>query len=86
MACNCYYCMRGRKITAAIRERNTDTLITLLKELSNRMIMAEFDVEYFRSIFDGSWPSSIEILEKALLKAKGCSGTDTDCAPKRGDK
>ena len=70
MACECYYCVKHREIAKAKRERNVEALSKLAIELGGRAICAEDDGDYYRCILDGSWPSAIEILEKALKTAK----------------
>ena len=70
MACECYYCVKHREIAQAKRTRNVEILSKLAIELGGRAICAEDDTSYYRSILDGSWPSAVEILEKALKQAK----------------
>jgi hypothetical protein len=42
----------------------------MFEEMFSRIEEAETDVEYYKGILKGTWPNSIEILEKALQKAK----------------
>lgn len=39
-------------------------------EVVGHIIDLETDNEYYQSILDGNWPSSVEILEQALIRAK----------------
>lgn len=39
-------------------------------EVVGHIIDLEIDNEYYQAILDGNWPSSVEILEKALIRAK----------------
>lgn len=41
-----------------------------IERLKNVNANISFDLNYFKAIFDGSWPTSIEILERTLAKAK----------------
>lgn len=36
----------------------------------NKIMDLEMDVDYYNGLIDGKWPSSVEILEEALEKAK----------------
>lgn len=39
-------------------------------EVVGHIIDLETDNEYYQAILDGNWPSSVEILEQALTRAK----------------
>ncbi|KKM77034.1 hypothetical protein LCGC14_1374020 [marine sediment metagenome] len=68
--CNCFGCEKYSAISDAVRKKDIDTLAKVAKELGCRAINAELDVNYYKSILNGSWPQAIEILEEALDKAK----------------
>ena len=40
------------------------------ESLYEDLMEKEMDLDYKRAILDGSWPQSVEILEKALARAK----------------
>ncbi len=68
--CKCYFCQKHREIIEATHAKDVATLSQLAIELGGRAISAEFDSDYYSCILDGSWPTAIVILEKALVKAK----------------
>jgi hypothetical protein len=68
--CYCDSCVYSRKVHAIVARRDSDELIALIKELMDHKYCIEEDLSYYRCILDGSWGSSIEILERALVRAK----------------
>lgn len=69
MSCDCRLCVEGRKFR------------TIANKLSvkDRKFMVDFydyymnidaDLDYHRCILNGSWPSSVSILTKALEEAR----------------
>lgn len=70
MTCDCYYCKTHRLISKAKHNNDIDLLYRLAKELGGLAISAEADNDYHKCIMDGSWPTSVEILERALKNAK----------------
>ncbi len=41
-----------------------------IKRLRNENLIISDDSDYYRCIFDGSWPSAIEILERKIKEIK----------------
>ena len=68
MTCQCHSCRQGSAIEAAKASRDVDELIWLLDEVFDELGNAQVDVDYYRVIMDGSWPSGRRILEHALAK------------------
>lgn len=68
--CECRLCVYSRKVDGIIERRNVDELIELVKELMNTNYCIGEDLNYHQCIMDGSWPSAVQQLEKALEKAK----------------
>ena len=68
--CQCYYCRKHRALAKAIRNKDMDDLAKIARELGNRAILAEFDVNYYACILSGKWDSAIEILKHALKNAR----------------
>ena len=64
----CSFCEENARIKEIIDSKDTTKLIELVKELRNRVLHAEDDVCYYKSILDGSWVNAREILEIALAK------------------
>lgn len=58
--CNCETCVRFRYY----RE------IGIPDDIREYIMELEMDVEYFKAILSGSWPSGKEIVERALEKYK----------------
>jgi len=44
------------------------------ENLKNVIANIDFDLGYYKSILDGSWPSSVRILTESLRKAKALKG------------
>ena len=66
----CRICRQHRRIKAVKRRGGVNEMRALIEELHNETGEAEEDVAYHRAILDGSWPSSVEILERALERAR----------------
>lgn len=70
------------EITKNVTENTEDTLANVhsggevgelkaeIKQLKNENITLAFDLNYYKAILDGSWPQAIEILTRAIKKAK----------------
>ena len=69
MDCDCPICTRIYKAKDIARRGDVEELRTLVDDLLYRLINAETDAEYYRSILDGTWPRSIEVLRNSLEKA-----------------
>lgn len=63
-SCKCYFCNLFEKIDKISETKDFDELIKLNREIINSFIGESFDLSYYKSIQDGSWPNSIEILKK----------------------
>ena len=68
--CNCDLCLYSRKVRGIISRRNVDELIATVDELMNENHNIGFDLDYANCVLDGSWPSAVEQLERALEKAR----------------
>lgn len=68
--CECPLCVQGRAIAATIASRDVDRLIKLVRALVDERDCLGFDDDYSKCVLDGSWPQSVEILERALATAK----------------
>ena len=66
--CNCELCRRHKNIDKIIKKRNVDELIKLVESLSEKLLNAEEDADYYKAILDGDWINSKEILSNALIK------------------
>lgn len=68
--CQCEFCKLSRHADEVIATRDPDALILLVEELLNMICNIGEDRSYKSCILDGSWPSAVEQLERALDKAK----------------
>ena len=69
----CRICHDAGRIEAsrrAIQSGNIPRAFAFLHYWSDRCFHAEADLNYCEAILDGSWPQSVEILERALINAK----------------
>ena len=70
MSCNCRICIEYREIDEMIESRNIDLFIEKVKDLESRLSHAELDRDVNDAVLKGDWPSSIEILERCLKRAR----------------
>lgn len=68
--CTCELCRLSRRARRTSMSGSRPQMRKLIEELFNRAMNAEFDLDYNESVLDGSWPQSVEILERSLEKAK----------------
>ena len=68
LICDCPFCKDFKRLNDVVQSRDVESLILLLKEFSNRWLNAAMDNEYYECIFNGSWPSSVEILKTTLKR------------------
>lgn len=74
--CNCYLCRKHREFFKAKREKDFDTMCELADDFGHRLVDVEADLDYYKVIFDGSWPTAVEILERTLVKVKAIKAKD----------
>lgn len=68
--CACSQCERYRKIKKALAFEDVEELKQIVNELLDSVMFLEEDLDYKNCILDGSWPSAVEQLKKALKKAE----------------
>lgn len=68
--CNCRLCLYSRKVRGILHRRNADEMKDTINDLMDANYNIGADLEYAEAILDGSWPSSVEQLDRALEKAK----------------
>ena len=68
--CRCSFCKKGEEHEAAFARRDPDELIALVKKVRDEWLCAEFDNSYYQCIMNGSWPNAVDILTRALEKAR----------------
>ncbi len=68
--CECKLCVYSRKVRATIAKRDVDELVAMVEELHNATYNIGFDLDYLQCVMNGTWPSAVEQLEKALERAK----------------
>jgi hypothetical protein len=71
--CECRICTYSRHVQSVMESRDVDKLIELVRELHNATYGMGEDLEYYRCIFNGSWPSAVEVLERTLARVKEVS-------------
>lgn len=67
--CECAVCQNNRahaKHLLNIPESERPFFENVYDDLLN----TKFDLDYYKAIMDGSWPSSVSILEEAIKRAK----------------
>ena len=67
--CECEVCIRGRRLKSVAGKLNEDDAKWLL-EMGAEFAHRSMDRDYCQAIMDGSWPSAVEILERALEQAR----------------
>ena len=67
--CDCKYCIENKDIARMVREKDTDSLISKVIELRERLEYAELDLNVDEAVLAGKWPSAVEQLERALANA-----------------
>lgn len=68
--CTCSICKRSKKIDAVISSGSTEVMATFIRELQSEICCLEEDLNYRMCIMSGDWPTAVEKLERALLKAR----------------
>jgi len=74
--CECTLCDLGRQLTSALESHNYQRCAPLLKKFANLWLLCDFDRQYYKMILDGTWPQSVEILERSLERAKKIRNDD----------
>lgn len=68
--CPCEFCTVSRKYKEIKEKRDFDALLKLFDEALDNWLHTSEDLSYHECIADGSWPTSVEILENWLVEAK----------------
>ena len=68
--CTCKMCTRHQTIKGVIARAKPDELISVIDELENSLVEVEDELSYYSSIFNGSWPEAIELLENRIKELK----------------
>lgn len=61
-----------------IKGRDVEKLILLARDLHEQLCNTEEDLNYLQVVFDGSWPTAVEQLTKALERAKTLKESDRE--------
>ena len=75
--CECEVCIRGRRLKSVVGKLYEDDAKWLM-DLGGYLAAAEMDAEYYTAIIAGDWPSSVEILGRALERAREKQKENTD--------
>jgi hypothetical protein len=68
--CLCFSCKLHRRAQRVMKNGSHRQKNDLIKELGNYWCEESEDNSYHKCILDGSWPGSVEILERSLIEAK----------------
>ena len=68
--CDCRLCRYDRYVDSVIALRDVDKLVALVNELMNELANIGEDLNWHECVLNGSWPSSVEILEQSLQEAQ----------------
>jgi len=68
--CECQVCIRHRRLRSVADKLSEDDARWLL-DMGEEFDHIDENLCYYRSIVDGDWPSSVEILDRALERARG---------------
>ncbi len=67
--CDCEFCELYKLRTQALETDNIEFVKKIMEKFSDLWLCVDEDLNYQNCILDGSWPGSVEILEKSLKKA-----------------
>jgi len=68
--CDCRIHVRHRRIETVKEHGERKELVALIDELLNDLEKTEEELDHDEAILKGTWPNAVEILERALEKAK----------------
>jgi hypothetical protein len=68
--CSCTTCTRARSLERTIKSGSRHRIMREVKEVLEHLECSELDNDVNRMIFQGTWPGSVKILERALVKAR----------------
>lgn len=93
MSCDCQWCKLSEKIHSIKDKTECIEARDLIDYLANELIMTSEDNNYNEVVMNGSWPTSVEILTRALENAKSIkrqrereeAQSNTDRANANGD-
>ena len=68
--CDCQVCQQGREFKRRL-ELVPEPERPYWNDLYETLIHAEMDRDWYRAIFDGSWPDARRMLLRAARRAKG---------------
>jgi len=69
--CTCEYHLRENRWKEALSKYDLpNEVIKIINEIQERLAYTEEDKEYYELILNGSWSSSVDILERSLAIAK----------------
>lgn len=73
--CKCTSCKMGREYDALVKARDFDKLAEFTSNLMDSWLAEAEDANYYRCVFNGSWPDAIEVLEGCLAWLRVRKGT-----------
>ena len=73
--CDCKLCEHSRWVDAVVDTRDVDKLIELVRDMQDDACNMGHDNDYMTCVLNGSWPTAVEQLERALVKAKEIAKT-----------
>ncbi len=67
--CDCEFCKLYKLRTQALETKDIEFVKKIMEKFSDMWLCVDEDLSYQNCILDGSWPGSVEILERSLKKA-----------------
>ena len=67
--CDCQLCQQNRTFREKLALIPEDVR-PYFENLYDHLLETSFDQDYYRAIMSGSWPGAVEVLERALEKAR----------------
>ena len=67
--CDCEFCKLYKLRTQALETDDIELVKKIMEKFSDMWLNVDEDLNYQNCILDGSWPGSVEILERSLKKA-----------------
>lgn len=71
LECNCEICVEDRRVEEILASKDVKEMEILIDQQRNKIAGLSDAVDYYKCIFNGSWPDAVEILERTLEKIKG---------------
>ncbi len=68
MICKCNLCEKYKRARRIIKSGAKEEMDDLITELLNENLDLSTDLDYYKAIFDGSWPNAKDIMLSHIAK------------------